>query len=76
MFSDVMGRGGGARVLLGTLQRTSNKDQCFLWLLLCIMMCWEGGYGSLYIVENKNRFLVIFSMYPVVTGRGAGGMFL
>ena len=36
------------------------------------MMCWEGGYGSLYIVENKNHFLVIFSMYSDVTGRGAG----
>ena len=37
------------------------------------MMCWEGGYGSLYIVENKNHFLVIFSMYSDVTGRGEGG---
>ena len=37
------------------------------------MMCWEGGYGSLYIVENKNHFLVIFSMYSDDMGRGAGG---
>ena len=37
------------------------------------MMCWEGRYGSLYIVENKNHFLVIFSVYSDVTGRGAGG---
>ena len=38
------------------------------------MMCWEGGYGSLYIVENKNHFLVIFSMYSDITGRGGGGL--
>ena len=31
------------------------------------------GYGSLYIVENKTHFLMIFSMYSDVTGSGAGG---
>ena len=37
------------------------------------MMCLEGGYGSLYIVEKKNHFLVSFSMYWDVTGRRGGG---
>ena len=37
------------------------------------MMCWEGGYGSLYIVENKNHFLVIFSMYRIVMSREERG---
>ena len=30
---------------------------------------------SLYIVENKNHFLVIFSMYSDDMGRGAGGRY-
>ena len=34
------------------------------------MMSWEGRYGSLYIVENKNHFLVIFAIFSNVMGRG------
>ena len=34
-------------------------------------MCW--GYGSLYIVENKNHFLVIFSVYSGVMRKRGGG---
>ena len=68
MYSDVMGKGGGARVLSGT----SEQGSVFLVIVAVHYDVLERGIWF-FVVENKNHFLVIFSIYSDVTGSGAGG---